>query len=191
MNRGRGFWRRSSASETIRVILSEEIMSKTKKFGIFIILAIFLSVVLLLIFFPSKGTTSASGVKTYGVDEYLEWMGKEQLSELFYNMDDENNTAYVLHHSAESDTDYRTMNTYAVYIPNAGGVSASGLVTAGPVFGRHLRLTLEANGQAGNGIFGLTIHSDKNMDFRVYLGGKRVNTEIKEVDFNPLPSAKQ
>lgn len=166
-------------------------MSKTKKCGIFIILTILLLVVLLLIFFPSKGAASASGIKTYGVDEYLEWMGKEQLSELFENMDDENNTAYVLHHSAESDTDYQTMNTYAVYIPTIGGISASGLATAGPVFGRHLRLTLEANGQADNGVFCLTIHSDKNMDFRVYLDGKRMDTEIAEVDFNPLPSAKQ
>lgn len=145
----------------------------------------------MLIFFPGKGAASASGIKTYGVDEYLERMGKEQLSELFENMDDENNTAYALHHSAESDIDYLTLNTYAVYIPNAGGVSASGLVTAGPVFGRHLRLTLEANGQVGNGIFCPTIHSDKNMDFRVYLDGKRMDTEIAEVDFNPLPSAKQ
>lgn len=166
-------------------------MSKTKKYGIFIILTILLSVVLLLIFFPSKGAASASGVKTYGVDEYLEWVGKEQLSELFENMDDENNTAYVLHHSAESDLDYRTLNTYAVTSPNAGGVSASGLVTAGPVFGRHLRLTLEANGQADNGIFCLTIHSDKNMDFRVYLDGKRMDTKIAEVDFHPIPSAEQ
>lgn len=166
-------------------------MLKTKKRGMFIILTILLSAVLLLIFIPGKGAASASGMKTYGVDEYLEWMGKEQLSELFENMDGENNTVYVLHHSAKSGLDYRTMNTYAVYIPNAGGVSASGLETAGPVFGRHLKLMLEANGQAGNGIFCLTIHSDKNMDFRVYLDGKRMDTEIAEVDFNPLPSAKQ
>lgn len=165
--------------------------SKSKMWAVWIALAVLSLVALSLLFFPGKGAASASGIKTYGVDEYLEWMGKEQLSELFENMDDENNTAYVLHHSAESDLDYRTLNTYAVYIPNAGGVSASGLATAGPVFGRHLRLTLEANGQVGNGIFCLTIHSDKNMDFRVYLDGKRMDTEIAEVDFNPLPSAKQ
>lgn len=157
----------------------------------FILLTILLLVVLLLIFFPGKGTASVSGIKTYGVDEYLNLMGKEQISELFENIGGENNTVYVLHHSAESDLDYRTMNTYAVYIPNAEGVSASELETVGPVFGRHLRLVLAAKEQAGNGIFCLTIHSDKNMDFRVYHDGKRMDTEIAEADFNLRPPAKQ
>lgn len=166
-------------------------MSKAKKYGIFITLTMLLSVVLLLIFFPSKGTASASGIKTYRVDEYLELMGKGQISELFENVDGESSTAYVLHYSAESDLDYRTLNTYAVYIPNAGGVSASELETAGPVFSRHLRLALTAKEQADNAVLCFSFYSDKEMAFRVYLDGKRMDMKVTDVDFHPSPSAEQ
>ena len=163
--------------------------SKTKKFGIIIVIVLLLSV--FLIFIPGKGTASATGIKTFSEDEYLKLMGIESLSEMFENMDSEDNAAYVIQYSAESGLDYETANTYAVYVPSAGEVLAAGLETAGTVFHRYLRLMLEKNGQADNEVFCLTFHSDKKMDFRVFLDGKPLDTEIMEVDFNPLPSSKQ
>lgn len=162
--------------------------SKTKKFIIMIVFMVLLLVVLLFIFFPGKGTASASGIKTYGVDEYLEWMGKEQLCELFENMGSENNTAYVLRYSAESGLDGRTVCTYAVYVPSAAAVRAAGLETDGFVFDRDLKLLLESKKQAGGGIFCFTHYSDEKMDFSVTLDGKRIDTKITDVGFNPIPS---
>lgn len=162
--------------------------SKTKKFIIIIVFMVLLLVVLLFIFFPGRGTVSASGIKTYAVDEYLEWMGKERLSELFKNIGSENNTAYVLRYFAESSIDGRTVCTYAVYVPSAAAVRAAGLETDGSIFSRYLKLLLESKKQAGGCIFCFTHYSDKQMDFSVTLDGKRMDTKITDVDFNPIPS---
>lgn len=159
--------------------------------AIIIIIFILLSITVFRIFCAGKGTASASGIKTFSEDEYLKLMGKESLSEMFENMEGENNTAYVLRYFAKSDLDYKTDNAYAVYVPCAGEVSPASLETAGSVSGRYLRLMLEESREDDNAVFCITFHSDKEIDFRVYIDGKRMNTEISDVDFNPIPSAKQ
>lgn len=115
-------------------------------------------------------------------------MGVEQFSDLFQDVGDNYNTAYVLQYSGESNLDFKTISTYAVYVPGAGSASAVGLGTSGPVFSRHLKLDLDSTGQTGNDVYCITSHSDKEMDFRVYLDGKRIDTKIVDVDFNPIPS---
>lgn len=158
--------------------------------AIIIIIIILLSIIVFRIFCAGKGTASASGIKTFSEDEYLKLMGKESLSEMFENMEVENNTAYVLRYFGKSDLNYKTVNTYAVYVPGAGEVSPASLENAS-LSGRYLRLMLEESGEAGNEVFCITFHSDKEMDFRVYIDGKRMNTEISDVDFNPIPYVKQ
>lgn len=165
--------------------------SKHKICAIIIIIIILLSIIVFGIFCAGKGTASASGIKTFSVDEYLKLMGKGSFSETFENMEGENNTAYVLRYSAKNDFDYKTVSAYAVYVPCAGEVSLASLETTDSVFGCYLRLMLEESGEAGNAVFCITFHSDKEMDVRVYIDGKRMNTEISDVDYNPIPPAKQ
>lgn len=166
-------------------------MLKSKHKMCAIIIIILLLIIVFRVFCANKGTASPSGIKTFSEDEYLKLMGKESLSETFENMEGENNTAYVLRYSAKNDSDYKTVNTYAVYVPGAREVSPASLEITDSVFGCYLMLMLEESGEAGNAVFCITFHSDKEMDVRVYIDGKRMNTEILDVDYNPIPSAKQ
>ena len=156
----------------------------SKVFYIVPVLAVILVIsAVLLLFFPGSGSASASGILSLNTDEYVKAMGVEQFSDLF-----QDNMAYVLQYAGESNLDFKTTSTYAVYVPGAGSASAVGLGTSGPVFSRHLKLDLDSTGQTGNDVYCITSHSDKEMDFRVYLDGKRIDTKIVDVDFNPIPS---
>ena len=161
----------------------------SKVFYIVPVLAVILVIsAVLLLFFPGSGSASASGILSLNTDEYVKALGVEQFSDLFQDVGDNYNTAYVLQYAGESNLDFKTISTYAVYVPGAGSASAVGLGTSGPVFSRHLKLDLDSTGQTGNDVYCITSHSDKEMDFRVYLDGKRIDTKIVDVDFNPIPS---
>lgn len=161
---------------------------KSKVLYISLALAVILIIaVVLFLFFPGNGSASASGILTLNTDDYVNAMGAEQLSDLFKDMNSDYNTAYVLRHVGESILDFETACTYAVYVPGAGEASAIGLGTSGSVFSRHLNFKLEATGQEGEAVYCITSHSDKEMDFQVYLDGKKIDTRIIDVDFNPAP----
>lgn len=153
-------------------------------YTVFMFTAILIVPVILLFFFPVSG--SVSGIRTYGTDEYLKAMDKEELPELFVNTGGRYDIACVLRYTEEGDIGFPASAYYAVYVPGAGDSSAIGLETSGPVFRRYLKLNLDSGGQSGNSVFCLTFHSDKEMDFRVYLNGKKIDTAIMDVAFNPV-----
>lgn len=162
---------------------------KTKIWMIVMIVAalLVLAVIIVDLVAGAGGDVSSSGIKRYDADEYLKAMNKEQITGWFEEAGSRSDTAYVLRHKGDSPLEYDAVYHYAVYIPGIGKDSMVGLGTAGLSLAPYLKLELEAGGQAGT-IFGITLHTNKKMGFRVYLDEKRINTEILDVDFDPLPA---
>lgn len=157
---------------------------------LYIVLIVLIALLILAVLiwrFSSNRFISASGVKTYEVDEYLDAMDQKQISEWFENIGGEYDTAYVLRHIEVSNLEFQTVYNYVIYVPSAGKDSVVGVGTSGSIFHHYLKLELDTDGQSGNIIFCITFYTDQEMDFKVYIDGKKINTEITDVDFNLIP----
>ena len=167
------------------------VKKKDKVLGKILLLVLLAPALLILLavfsFSVSGGGSYTTGFTSYEVDEYRKLTGEEQADAWLSEAGGRYDAAYVLRYAVQrQDGSYE--NCFAIYVPCAGEDSSVGIGGTVSLFGkRAVRLDLESGRQAGNVVFCVTSNADEKMGLKIYCDGKKLDTEIRDVEFNPVP----
>lgn len=159
------------------------------KILVIVILVPVLLIAVSLFAFRSFSTSGSSAFRETSFDEYIAEMRSEGDSEIAdtvmdwqENLEVQANHAYALRYDHKTETE--TMHYFLVYVPGAGNSTKQGIGHSGSIFGTTLRLELSRTGEAGTFINVLS-SSDKKMNLKVEIDGKKIPCEVTEADYNP------
>lgn len=152
-----------------------------------ILIPILLIAVLSFGFTAYTGGNSFSAMSEVTLEELYSVQESSYVKNWIESLDDDESKAYALQYANTSlQNDYQYY--YILYVPQAGSEASYGLGTSGGgLFADNLKVEFWSGNNENESVYCINTITDKKLNLEVYCNNEKLDCEVIEIDFNPIP----